>query len=123
MDERNGVESILGGRLTRRDLLVRGSMLAGGFSLSPLIAACGTGNSTGTQGSGSGSLAEPMANLSKSRGAPSFVAPGPPFNAKAAAGKRVLYLSIIFDIEIVHTLYSGVKAGADSVGVLTDTFD
>ena len=125
VNEERGLSDLLSGRLTRRDLLTRGAALAGGLTmLSPLIAACGIGNNTqSTKGSGSGSLADSIANLTKSRGAPAFVAPGPPFNARAAAGKRVLYLSIIFDIEIVHTLYSGVAAAAQAVGVHTDTFD
>jgi ribose transport system substrate-binding protein len=111
--------------MTRREALARGAAAAGGVTmLSPLVAACGIGSSSqGSQGSGTGSLAEPMANLAKSRAVPEFVAPGPPFNARAAAGKKVLYLSIIFDIEIVHTLFSGVTAAADSVGVHVDSFD
>src|SRR6185503_9076359 len=70
-----------------------------------------------------GPLAVPRANLAAYRQIPTFVPPGPAFDISSAKGKHLFYHSITFGVQIVHTLYDGVKEGAAAAGLHTSFYD
>src|SRR5262245_34793969 len=112
--------------LTRRDLLARGAL---GFAGLAGLSAFGGLTQEARAAlerldvDAADPLAVPRAELAAFRRVPKFTPPGPPINISSAKGKHLFYHSITFGVQIVHTLYDGVKEGAAAAGMTTSFYD
>lgn len=93
--------------------------VAGSLSLTLLLAGCGAGSDS-TEKSQSevdkGGLARATATLDEFRGIPEFVAPGPEFDASAAAGKTVFYIPLTSEIPYLAFVQESLEEALDKVG-------
>lgn len=94
------------------------------------LAAC-TGSNSGNAESNSGNVSEPAGNAgTASQGiahataqvetysrTSNWVAPGPAFNARKAAGKTIWYIPSDYSVPIFHTIVAGFNAALSHVGV------
>lgn len=113
-------------QLTRRQFLGSGLAATTGVALGGgLLAACAEEEDTTSADETAGALdiGAIEARLETARAVPEFVPPGPAFDASSAAGKKLFYLAITFNVEIVQNLYRGVQEAAAAVGCTTDVFD
>ncbi|MCU1487060.1 MAG: ABC-type sugar transport system periplasmic component-like protein [Actinomycetia bacterium] len=125
--------------LSRRSLL-RGAVTVGaGLAFGPtLLAACGGGDGAGagaagssstlgaataSKSSGSDAIAAARQRLDAARAVPTFLPPGPAIDASSLAGKKLFYLAITFNVEIVQNLYKGVREAAQAVGMTAKSYD
>jgi ribose transport system substrate-binding protein len=97
--------------------LVRAAALAG--ALTVIAAACG-GSTTSNTPSGtdnSAGVAYAKGQVDKYRGIPQWIAPGPAFNAKAAAGKSLYVIPVTNTVPFVQTIADGMDTISKSIGV------
>jgi ribose transport system substrate-binding protein len=114
--------------LTRRQLLRAGLYTAGGLAVGGgLLAGCSAGVSGSAKASTNGpvaaSIQQAKSRLEAARAVPTFIAPGPAFDTSSVKGKKLFYLAITFNVQIVQDLYNGVKEGASAVGMSAVPFD
>jgi ribose transport system substrate-binding protein len=114
--------------LTRRQLLRTGLYTAGGLAVGGgLLTACSPAKSGPAHASATGPLGPAIqqaeARLEAARAVPTFTAPGPAFDTSSVRGKKLFYLAITFNVQIVQDLFNGVKEAASTVGMSAVAFD
>lgn len=110
----------------RKTWKVRGALAAGLLAASTL-AACGSGNgnraatpTTHTTSEGTSSVvAAAKAELAKYAQVPAFVSPGPSFDASKLKGKLIVVVAHDEIANYLVTLYGGIQAAAQAVGLKT----
>jgi ribose transport system substrate-binding protein len=82
-------------------------------------AACGgsSNSPTSTSGGNAAGVTYAKAQVDKYRGIPQWVAPGPAFNAKAAAGKTLFVIPVTNTVPFVQTIADGMGAISKQIGV------
>jgi ribose transport system substrate-binding protein len=88
-------------------------------ALTVIAAACGgsTPSSTPNANDNSAGVAYAKAQVDKYRGIPQWIAPGPSFNAKAAAGKSLYVIPVTNTVPFVQTIADGMDGISKSIGV------
>jgi ribose transport system substrate-binding protein len=96
---------------------MRAFALAG--TLVVVATACGGGSTTsGSSGGGNAAgVAYAKAQVDNYRGVPKWIAPGPSFNAKAAAGKTLFVIPVTNTVPFVQTIADGMQNISKQVGV------